>query len=58
MLERSAFMFHHNCYLKSKLDLKDAEISEETRQKLQVLQQDYDNIVSKHSSDNGLRRLV
>ena len=49
--EKSAFMFHHNFYPRPKIDFK------ETRQKLQVLQQDYDDIVSKHSSDIGLTHL-
>ena len=44
-------MFHHNFYPKPKIDLKDDEISEETRQKLQTLKQNYDDIISKHSSD-------
>ena len=44
-------MFHHNFYPKPKIDLKDTEISEEATQKLQTLQQIYDNMVSKHSSD-------
>ena len=44
-------MFHHNFYPNPKIDLEDAKISEETRQNLQVSQQDYDDIVSKHSSD-------
>ena len=39
MPKKSAFMFHDNFYPKRKIDLKDAEISEETRQKLQTLQQ-------------------
>ena len=30
--ERSAYMFHHNFYPKSKVDLEDADISKETRQ--------------------------
>ena len=51
MPEKSAFMFHHNFYQNAKIDFRDAEISEETRQKLQTLQQNYDNIASKHSSD-------
>ena len=51
MPEKVAFMFHHNSYPKPKIDLKDAE---ETRQKLQTLQQDYNDIVSKHTSDIGL----
>ena len=53
----SAFMFHHNFYPKPKMDLKYADISEETRQKLQTLQKNYDDIVSKHSSDIGLTHL-
>ena len=44
-------MFCHNFYQKPKIDLKDAEISEETGQKLQTLQQNYDDIGSKHSTD-------
>ena len=44
--EKSAFMLHHNFYPKPKIDLKDAEISQETRQKLLTLQQNYENIVS------------
>ena len=31
---KSTFMFHHNFYLEPKIDLKVAEISEGTRQKL------------------------
>ena len=31
MPRKSAFIFHHNFYPKSKIDLKDAEISEESR---------------------------
>ena len=46
-------MFHDSFYLK--LDLEDAKISEEMRQKLQI--QDYDDIVSKHNSDIGLTHL-
>ena len=46
-------MFHHNFYPKPKIDLKDTEISEETRSKLQILQQNYNNTVSKHCS--GIR---
>ena len=57
MPEKSAFIFHHNFYPKPKIDLKDAEISAETRQKLLTLQQNYDDIVSKHSSDIGLTHL-
>ena len=57
MPEKSASMFHHNFYPKPEIDLKDAEISGETRQKLQVLQQNYDYIVSKHISDTGFTYL-
>ena len=39
MPEKSAFMFHYNLFPKPNTDLKDTEISEETRQKLQTLQQ-------------------
>ena len=56
MPEKSAFMFQHSFYPKPKIDLRNAEISQETRQKLLVLQ-DYDDIVSKHSSDIGFTHL-
>ena len=55
--QKIAFMLHHNFYPKPKIDIKDAEIPEETRQKLQTLQQNYDDIVSKHSSNFGLTYL-
>ena len=48
-------MFHHNVYPKPKIDLKDTEISKETRQKLLTLQQNCDNIIGKHSSDIRLK---
>ena len=54
---KSAFMFHHTFYLKPKLDLEDSKISQETQQKLQTFKQDYDILVSKHSSDIGLTHL-
>ena len=57
MPEKSAFMFRYNFYPNPKRDLKDAEISEQTRQNIQVLQQNYDDIVSKHISDIGLTHL-
>ena len=50
-------MFHPNFYPKQKIDPKDTEISQETRQKLLVFQQGYDDIVSKHSGDIGLTNL-
>ena len=55
--EKSAFMFHHNFYPKPKIDLKDAKISDETQHKLQILKQDYDDIVSQHSSDIRLTHI-
>ena len=57
MPEKSAFMFHNKLNPKPKTDLKDAEISEETRYKLQVLWQDYDDIGSEHSGDIRLTYL-
>ena len=57
MLEKSAFMFHHNFYPKPKIDLEDAKISEETWHKVQILKKDYDDIVSKHSIDIRLTHL-
>ena len=50
MPEKSDFVFH-DFYPKPKIDLKDADISEVARQKLQVQQLNYDDIVSKHRSD-------
>ena len=50
-------MCHHNFYPKPKTDLKDTEISEEIKQKLQTPQQNYEDIISKHSSDIGLTSL-
>ena len=57
MPEKSAFMFHHNFYPKPKVDLEDTVITQEIRQKLLDLQQKYDDIISKHSSDIGLTLL-
>ena len=54
MSENSTFMFHHNFCPKPKTDLENAKISEETQHKLQILKQDYDDIVNKHGSDIGL----
>ena len=44
-------MFHHTNYPRHKIDLEETEISKEMQQKLQTLQQDYNDIVTKHSSD-------
>ena len=46
-----AIVFHHNLYSKPKVDLEDAEITPEIRQKLTDLKQKYDGIISEHSSD-------
>ena len=53
MPEKSVFVFHHNFYPKPKVDLEDAEITPEIKQKLTHLQQTYDYIISRHSSDVG-----
>ena len=37
--------------------LEDATISDETRNRLQVLKQEYNDMVSQHSSDMGLTHL-
>ena len=55
MPEKSAFTFHHNFYPKVKLE--DAIIWDETEEKLQVLKQNYKDIVSQYSSDIGLTHL-
>ena len=39
------------------MDLDDAEITPKIKQKLTDLQQTYDNIISKHSSNIGLEHL-
>ena len=51
MLEKLAFVFHHNFYPKPKVDLEDTEIPPKIKQKLTDYQQKYDDIISKHSSD-------
>ena len=49
---KSAFTFHHyNFYPKPKVILEDATMSDETKNKMQVLKQNYNYIVSQHSSD-------
>ena len=35
--EKSAFIFHHTFYDKPKIDLEDAEVTNEIQQKLQIL---------------------
>ena len=44
-------MFYHNYCPKPKIDLEDTDITQETRQKLLDLQQKYDDIISKQSSN-------
>ena len=57
MSEKSAFTFHHNFYPKPKVVLEGATISDKTQGRLQELEQDYNDIVSQHSSDIGLTHL-
>ena len=57
MLEKLTFVFHHNFYPKPKVDLEDTEITPEIKQQLTDLQQKYDDIISKHSSNIGLTHL-
>ena len=54
MPEKSAFTFHYNFYLKPKVVLEDATISDETKNKLHALKQDNNDIGCQHSSDIGL----
>ena len=54
--ERSAFTFYHNLP-RTQDRFENAKISEETRHKVQVLKQKYNDIVSQHSSDIGLTHL-
>ena len=46
MPEKSAFTFHHNFYPKPKELLEDATTPDETKSNLQVLKQDYNDIVN------------
>ena len=57
MSEKSTFTFYHNFFPKPKMDLEDAKISDETQNRLQALKQDYNDIVSQHSSDTVLTHL-
>ena len=57
MPEKSAFTFHHNLYPKPKVKLEDKIISDETKDKLQVLKPNHNDIFSQHSSDIGLTHL-
>ena len=57
MSEKSAFTFHHNFYPNPKVDMQDADITQEIGQQLWDLQQKYEHIISKHSSDIGLKHL-
>ena len=57
MPEIVVFVFHHNFYPKSKVDLEDIEITPKIKQISTYLQQKYDDIISKHSSNLGLTHL-
>ena len=54
MPEKSAFTFHQNLCTKQKGVIEDATMSDKTWDRLQELKQDYNDIVSQHSSDIGL----
>ena len=55
--KKSAFKFHHNFCSKPKVVLEDATISDKTQNRLLVLKQNYNDIVSQHHSDIGLTHL-
>ena len=57
MPEKYTFMFHNYFYLKPKIYLEDAKISQETQNKLFTLKQEHDDVVRKYSSDIGLTHL-
>ena len=57
MPEKSAFTFHHNFYQKPKVKLEDVIVSDETKEKLKVLKQNYNDIVRQHSSNIRLTHL-
>ena len=57
MPEKLAFTFHHNFYPKPNAQLENAIILDETKKKLQVLKENYNDIVSQHSSNIGLTYL-
>ena len=48
-------MFDLNFYPKPNIDLKDTDISQETRQELQPLQQNHDEIVSENTKKSDLQ---
>ena len=53
MPENSAFMTNEKFYPKPMVQLADAEIAKETKEKFDRLLTKFDDIVSKHSSDIG-----
>ena len=57
MPEKSAFTFQHNFYPKPRVKLEDVVISDETKEKVQVMKQNYNDLVSHHGSNNGLTHL-
>ena len=57
ILEISAFMFHRDFYPKCRITLLDAELSPKTQQQLEMLLEEFSDIMSKSSSDNGLTHL-
>ena len=53
MPENSAFMTNDKSYPKPMVQLADAEIAKETKKKFDRLLTEFDDIVSKHSSNIG-----
>ena len=56
MPEKSGFTFYNNFYPKPQIYLKDAKISEEIQNKLRILKQDYNDIVSQHRTHSLKRK--
>ena len=50
-------MFHKDFYPKPRITLLDAELSPETKQQLEMLLQEFSDVMSKNSSDIGLTHL-
>ena len=54
----SSFLFHKDFYPKPRITLLDAELSNESRQQLNDLLEEFSDIISKNSTDIGLTHLA
>ena len=55
--QNSSFMFHKDFYPKPRITLLDAELSNESKQQLNDLLEEFSDIMSKNSKDIGLTHL-